>query len=86
MASRPVLRERGSGTREIFENILRNDNFSLHTFERTTEIGNMAAIKEMVFEGPGITVLFEVAARKEMESGSLCVANIPGLSEQREFS
>jgi hypothetical protein len=46
----------------------------------------MAAIKEMVFEGPGITVLFEVAARKEMESGSLCVANIPGLSEQREFS
>jgi len=84
--SRLILRERGSGTREIFENILQKNNYSLHAFEKMIEIGNMAAIKEMVSNGLGITFLFEVAAKKEIKEGSLSVINIPGFSEQREFN
>lgn len=84
--SRLILRERGSGTREIFENILQKNNYSLHAFERIIEIGNMAAIKKMVSNGLGITFLFEVAAKRELEDGSLSVINIPGFSEQREFN
>lgn len=84
--SRLILRERGSGTREIFENILQKNNYSLHAFEKMIEIGNMAAIKEMVSNGLGITFLFEVAGKREIESGILSIINIPGFSEQREFN
>jgi len=84
--SRLILRERGSGTREIFENILQKNNYSLHAFEKMIEIGNMAAIKKMVSNGLGITFLFEVAGKREIEDGILSVINIPGFSEQREFN
>jgi len=84
--SRLILRERGSGTREIFENILQKNNYSLHAFERIIEIGNMAAIKKMVSNGLGITFLFKVAVKKEIEEGSLSLINIPDFSEQREFN
>ncbi len=84
--SRLILRERGSGTREIFENILQKNNYSLHTFEKVIEIGNMAAIKKMVSDGLGITFLFEVAVKSEIKDESLSIINIPGFSEQREFN
>jgi len=84
--SRLILRERGSGTREIFENILQKNNYSLHAFERIIEIGNMAAIKKMVSNGLGITFLFKVAVKKEIEEGNLSLINIPDFSEQREFN
>ncbi|NLC44999.1 MAG: LysR family transcriptional regulator [Clostridiales bacterium] len=84
--SRLILRERGSGTREIFENILHKKNYTLNAFEKMIEIGNMAAIKKMVSNDLGITFLFEVAGKKEIEEGSLSLINIPGFSEQREFN
>jgi len=84
--SRLILRERGSGTREIFENILQKNNYSLHAFEKVIEIGNMAAIKKMVSDGLGITFLFEVAGKKELEDGSFSVIHIPDFHEQREFN
>ena len=83
---RLILRERGSGTREIFENILQENNYSLHAFEKMIEIGNMAAIKKMVSNGLGITFLFEVAGKEEIEARNLSVIHIPGFSEQREFN
>lgn len=84
--SRLILREQGSGTREIFENILQKNNYSLHAFEKIVEIGNMAAIKKMVSDDLGITFMFEVAGKKELESGELAVIKIPGFSELREFN
>jgi DNA-binding transcriptional LysR family regulator len=46
----------------------------------------MAAIKKMVSNGLGITFLFKVAVKKEIEEGSLSLINIPDFSEQREFN
>lgn len=84
--NRLILREHGSGTREIFEHILQDRNYSLHTFDQIIEIGNMEAIKQMVSNGLGITFLFEVAAKREIESGSLAMIQIADFSEQREFN
>lgn len=84
--NRLILRERGSGTREIFENILQKNNYSLHAFEKMIEIGNMAAIKKMVSNNLGITFLFEVVVKKEIEVGKLFAVNIPDFSEKREFN
>lgn len=84
--SRLILREQGSGTREIFENILQKKNYSLQSFDKVIEIGNMAAIKKMVADNIGITFLFEVAAKKEIDAGTLSVINISDFNEIREFN
>ena len=84
--NRLILRESGSGTREIFEHILLDRNYSLNMFDRIIEVGNMAAIKQMVSKDLGITFLFEVAAKKEIASGELSKINIVDFSEQREFN
>lgn len=81
-----VLREKGSGTREIFENILRQYNYSLDSFQNIIEIGNMAAIKKLVAANLGITFLYEIAAEKELEVGELCQINIAGFDIIREFN
>lgn len=46
----------------------------------------MAAIKKMVSDGLGITFMFEVAAKSELDNGTLSVINIPGFYEEREFN
>ncbi|NLL56007.1 MAG: LysR family transcriptional regulator [Clostridiales bacterium] len=84
--SRLILREQGSGTREIFENILQKNNYSLEAFEQIIEIGNMAAIKKMVSNGLGITFLFETVAKKEIQENNFSTINITGFNEQREFN
>lgn len=83
---RLILREKGSGTREIFEHILEDRNYSFQMFEKIIEIGNMAAIKHMVSEALGITFLFEVAARQEIETGRLVKMNVVDFDEKREFN
>jgi len=40
----------------------------------------------MVSMDLGITFLFEAAARREIEEGSLAVIRIPGFDEMREFN
>lgn len=84
--SRLILREKGSGTREIFEHILQDRNYSLQTFKKIIEVGNMAAIKQMVADDLGVTFLFEVAAKQEIESGKLAMITMADYEEQREFN
>lgn len=81
-----VLREQGSGTREIFENILRQYNYSLNSFQNIIEIGNMAAIKKLVASNLGITFLYEIAAEQELERGELRKIEIAGFDITREFN
>lgn len=83
---RLIVRERGSGTREIFENILQKNNYTLQAFDKVIEIGNMAAIKEMVANDIGITFLFEAAAGKDIASGKLALIDIPDFDEHFEFN
>ncbi|MGI6038354.1 MAG: LysR family transcriptional regulator, partial [Limnochordia bacterium] len=81
-----VLREKGSGTREIFENILREYNYSLNSFQNIIEIGNMAAIKKLVANNLGITFLYEIVAEQEIRRGELAVIDIAGFDITREFN
>ena len=81
-----VLREKGSGTREIFENILKQYNYSLNSFKNIIEIGNMAAIKQLVASSLGVTFLYEIAAKKELERGELRRIDIAGFDITREFN
>lgn len=81
-----VIREVGSGTREIFENILKQYNYSIHSFSKTIEIGNMSVIKKLVARNIGITFLYEIVAKKEIDSGELSKIDITGFNVTREIN
>lgn len=66
-----ILRELGSGTRDILEQALYNRNLSIKDFKRRIEIGNMNAIKELCHNNIGITFMYREAAKKEISRGYL---------------
>jgi len=84
--SRLILRENGSGTRDILEQILYKNNFSKNSFKSTVEIGNMNAIKKLVAGGRGISFLYKAAAENELKKGVLAQIDIIDFDVWREFN
>ena len=68
---RLIIREEGSGTRDIFETILTNKHHDLSEFSSLVEIGNMNAIKELLLRSVGISFLYEDVVKKELEEHQL---------------
>ena len=83
---RIILRENGSGTRDIFEHILYRHNFTVESFKRKCETGNINVIKELVKNNCGITFLYKAAVEKELAENQLGRINISGFSEKYEFN
>lgn len=81
-----IIREKGSGTREILENMLKQYNYSLDSFNKIIKIGNMSAIKELVAKNTGITFLYEKVVEKEIEQGYLTKIDLSGIDITREFN
>ncbi|MBM6691174.1 LysR family transcriptional regulator [Fusobacterium mortiferum] len=83
---RIILREKGSGTRDIFEKILYDNNLSLNNFTRKYEIENINMIKELVKENKGISFIYERAVEKEILMRKLAPINLENFYEEREFN
>lgn len=83
---RLILREEGSGTREIFEQILYEQNINMKSFNTVTEIGNINLIKELVARNHGITFLYEEAVKEELASNKLGKINLKDFLVTREFN
>ncbi len=66
-----ILREPGSGTRDILEQALYNQNLNSKDFKRKIEIGNMNVIKELCHKNIGITFMYREAVKKELSKGYL---------------
>jgi DNA-binding transcriptional LysR family regulator len=81
-----IVREQGSGTREILEQLLHQHNLSITSFAKVTEIGNMEAIKQLVKDGLGITFMYRVVAQKELARGELKELKVTDMNVQREFN
>ena len=69
-----ILRERGSGTREIVDYLLLSH---LPAFHLMMELGNSEAIKHAVRHGMGISCLSRRVIAEQLESGSLVEVPIP---------
>ncbi|NLY45946.1 MAG: LysR family transcriptional regulator [Tissierella sp.] len=67
-----ILREKGSGTREIYENYLYQNNDSLLSVSKIYEISSLGIIKNMLKGSNAISFMYEEVARKEVERGELC--------------
>ncbi len=85
-SQRLILREKGSGTREILEQALKEHNYSLDSFEQVCEIGNMNAIKQLVSKDDGISFMYLQAAAPELQKGELSEFMIEGFSAGHEFN
>jgi DNA-binding transcriptional LysR family regulator len=67
-----ILREKGSGTRSIFESYLNEHGLPhLSRFSISCELGSSEAVKEAVIAGLGISVLSIHAVRREIGQGLL---------------
>lgn len=81
-----IVRENGSGTKEILERCLSEKGYSFSDFQSVSSISSIHVIKQLVESGCGITFLYETAVEEELRSGSLKTILIPGVDLKHEFN
>ena len=67
-----LLREPGSGTRDILENYLREQNDSISSFEHCIEMSSFVMIKKLLHESDAVSFVYEAVAEEEVKRGELC--------------
>lgn len=83
---RLLLREDGSGTRNVLERYLDSRNLGIRDFGRVMEAGSLHAIKELTKAGCGITFLYEVAVEQELKEGVLMRIPLRNFDVSHEFT
>lgn len=83
---RLMIREKGSGSREIFEQILYEHNTSMENFDKIIEIGNINIIKQLVEDNMGVSFLYKEAVEGELENKTLNKISIKDFDVIREFN
>ncbi|MDX8416330.1 LysR family transcriptional regulator [Absicoccus intestinalis] len=68
---RILLREKGSGTRNILERDLAVRGMDIEDFHHYVEVENMHTIIDLLCEDCGISFLYRMAAQKQIEAGIL---------------
>lgn len=78
-----VLREKGSGTRDVFDRAMRAAGYPLDS--DLPSVGSTAAIRSAVVEGELVAVLSQLAVRTEVQLGTLIKVPVTGLDLRRDF-
>lgn len=81
-----ILREPGSGTRDVLEQELYNQNLNIESFRRRIVVGNMNAIKKLCHENIGITFMYREAIINELSNGYLKEIPMQNFSISHPFS
>ena len=85
LGNRLVLREPGSGTREILERHLAARDLSVDDFAGVIELASIPTIKACVAAGAGVSFMYRVAAKPELASGTLADATPPDFAIEHDF-
>jgi len=80
--SKIIMREQGSGTREVFEGALREFDVNYYI---DFELGNTEAIKKAVEAELGVSCISRRCVEKEVASGRIAMRRLKGLRIMREF-
>lgn len=78
-----ILREEGSGTREIYQNYLYQNNDTIGSISKIQEISSFGIIKKVLSNSDAISFMYEEVARQEVERGELCYLTIQNYSIER---
>ncbi|MCD8183812.1 MAG: LysR substrate-binding domain-containing protein [Bacteroides sp.] len=80
-----VLRERGSGTLDVFERALQQHNIKLSSLQVLMYLGSTESIKLFLEHTDCIGIISVRSITKELYSGQLRVVEVRGMSMQRQF-
>ncbi len=80
-----ILRESGSGTRQVLEATLEEQGVHLNDFHVPMELGSTGAIKYAVESNIGISFLSRYSVRHEIEAGTICLRRVKNFSFKRHF-
>lgn len=83
---RLLVREKGSGTRDILEHHLADRNLELKDFKNCTEVNNFAVLKHLAGSGHGITFAYQPAVEAELKQGLLSIVPVEGFHISHEFT
>lgn len=83
---RLLVREPGSGTRDVFVQALHQYNLALHNFSSFIEINHINTIKKLVEGGLGVSFLYRSAVVDELAKGQLVTKKVRGFRLMREFN
>jgi len=84
LAGKPfIIREQGSGTRDIFEKIM---NEAGANWKIVGVYNNTEAIKQAVRENLGLAVVPKISIKEEVERGLLQTIEVSGLNLKRNFN
>lgn len=81
-----ILREQGSGSRDIFELWLYEQNYSHKNFNSLLQVGNINLIKDLVKNNFGISIIYKVAVMDELEKKELIMLDINSMKLSHEFN
>lgn len=82
-SERLILREHGSGTRNILERELAQNGYSVNAFSKRACISSFKLIKELVRRGDGISFLYEAVVKDDERFGRF---SCPSLTGEHEFN
>lgn len=85
LASDLILREPGSGTREVFERYLVSRGYKTEALRPLMEIGSNNAIKSLLESELGISVISRLAVARELHDGRLVELPLDGPRITREM-
>lgn len=81
-----LIREPGSGTRDILEKDLKAKNLSIDNFARAIEIGSMHVITSLVAGDFGISFMYKAAAADDIRDGLIKEIKLNDFNVQHDFS
>ncbi len=62
--NRLIYRENGSGTKEAFDRVLTNNNYTINSFKNKIQINSFSSITQLVSKNVGISFVYESVANK----------------------
>jgi DNA-binding transcriptional LysR family regulator len=80
-----ILRESGSGTRKVVDQILEDHGVKTSSLFEVAEIGSTAAVLQAVKEGLGISIVSTKAVEKDLSSGTIVPLSVKGIQMERPF-
>ena len=81
-----IVREPGSGNREIICRALSRENLTVEDFRSVIQVSDMNVLKEMLLLGCGVGFLYQAAARPQMERGVLRAIPLENFHESHDIT
>ena len=86
LGERLLIREKGSGTREILEKYLSAFNLSVSDFSHYAQVENMHSIVGLLLQDCGIAFVYQAAVQDQLKEGKLKVIPISDFQMHHEFT